>query len=88
MTPCHFPQENSTFGPPKELDASQCMAIPGHIGQIRSGNLDGSVIVVVAWMPNEADKARIMDGKPVFLTSIGALCPHRLSTTFEEAMLG
>lgn len=85
MNPIKFPQANSRFGAPSDLDESQVFTIDSYVGIISGGSLDGCKQVVVAWVPNEDELMRIISGKPIFLSMIGGLAPHYLSTSFEEA---
>lgn len=81
MTPTDFPQTNTLFAAPRELDESQCATIPAYVGPITGGNMDGSQVVIVAWQPDEDDIARILNGCPVYLMCIGGgLPPHSLIT--------
>jgi len=86
MIPITFPQVNTIFGPPPELDESQCRKVPAYAGTVAGGSMDGSAIIVVAWQPGDEDRKRINEGKPVYLTVVGGLVIHMLSTTFEEAI--
>lgn len=83
MTPTTFPQANTNFGPPPDLDASQCGTIPAYVGNIQGGNLDGSRCVIVAWQPSAADLHRLNVGAPIFLMMIGGLAPHQVSTNIN-----
>ncbi len=85
MTPHHFPEANSHFGAPADLDESQCMTIPAYQGVVHGGSIDGIRQVVVAWLPDEQERARIAAGGPIFLSMMGGLAPHYLSTSFHEA---
>jgi hypothetical protein len=85
MTPINFPQANKMFGPPPDLDGSQCGTLPAFIGQVVGGNLDGSPFVVVAWQPDAWEIAAIAKGAPLFLSVLGGLPPHFISTDFKTA---
>ncbi len=76
MTPCEFPQANTIYGPPDDLDESQCQRIHAHKGQAQGRSMDGAEFVVVAWQPNLADLHRLAAGYPIYLTMIGGLAPH------------
>lgn len=86
MTPTNFPESNATFGPPEDLEESQCMQIRAYVGEAKSGSVDVMPFVVVAWMPSLTDLSRLASGQPVYLTMMGGLAPHFLTTTFEEAI--
>lgn len=85
MSPAIFPQANTRFGPPDGFDESQIFTIPGHLREITGGSLDGSLAVIVAWLPDREDLERLSAGQPVYITMIGGLAPHKLSTSFEVA---
>jgi len=85
MTPTNFPESNSKFGPPPDLAESQCSTIPAYIGEIKQGSVDGVTIVVVAWQPSDLDLETLNKGCPIFLTVIGGLPPHFLTTNFKTA---
>jgi hypothetical protein len=86
MTATTFEQANCKFGPPGDMTDTQCGTVSAFKGQSRGGPLDGVEIVVVAWQPTPEDLQRLNDGHPVFLTSVGGLPAHFLSTSFEEAV--
>ena len=81
MTPIEFAEANVVFGPPPGLEESQCASIPACSYQMVGGPLDGCSIVVVAWKPNAEDLRRLNEGSPVFLSVIGGLPPHYVSTS-------
>lgn len=86
MTPTNFPEANTTYGPPPDLEESQCMSIRAYKGTVVGGSVDGSDQVVVAWLPTDEDVDRIVAGEPIFISMLGGLAPHFLTTTFEEAI--
>jgi hypothetical protein len=87
MSPAEFPQANTKFGPPPDLDGANVGSIRAFKGTINSGSLEGYPVVVVAWKPSEADMERLTNGGLVYLQMVGGgLAPHLLSTTFEEAV--
>lgn len=85
MNPIEFPQANVRYGPPPDLEESQCMTIPAYKGTVEGGSVDGCEQVVVAWKPTEHDVERIKNGELIFISMIGSLAPHFLTTSFEEA---
>lgn len=85
MTPINFPEANCKFSPPSDLEESQCMTIYAHRGEARGGSVDGSQLVIVAWKPDAAEMADIVAGKPIFLSVMGGLPPHFLTTDFKQA---
>lgn len=86
MTPTNFPEANCVFGPPPGLDESQIFKIPAYRGVRLGGNLDGSDVVVVAWTPTEEEIERLKSGYPVFVSMVGGLAPHFLTTDFKIAI--
>lgn len=88
MIPALFRGANAKFGPPEGLDESQVMTIPAYKGAITYGNLDGEEFVTVAWKPTEADLIRLMAGELVYLSCVGGLPPHFLTTRLDEATYG
>lgn len=86
MNPSEFPQSNCHYGPPDGLSESQVATVKAYVGQIKSGSCDGFKIVVVAWRPSAEELADIASGAPIFLSCIGGLPPHFLSTNFETAI--
>jgi hypothetical protein len=61
------------------------MSVDAFASEALGGSVDGTPFVVVAWMPEPYELARLNDGHPIFLTCMGGLPPHFLSTTFEQA---
>jgi hypothetical protein len=85
MNPVNFPEANSLFGAPAGLDEKQVATIRAFQHEIVGGSCDGLKQVVVAWKPTETELARIAAGEPIFISMIGCLVPHYLSTSFHEA---
>ena len=85
MTPVDFPESNTTFGPPPDLEESQCQTIHAYHGTVPRGSVEGAGIVVTAWRPSAEELEALNAGAPVFLTCIGGLPPHLLSTSFKGA---
>lgn len=86
MEPINFPEANVVFGSPEDLKGS-CQDIKGYAGEVKGGVFDGSVQIIVAWQPTQWDIERIVAGRPIFLSVIGSLPPHRMCMSFEEAKL-
>ena len=86
MTPVNFPQANAQFGPPPDMQESQCMAIRVHVGLIQGGSLDGERVVVAAWQPTPEELAVLNTGQPLFISFIGGLPPHFPCVDFEQAI--
>ena len=85
MIPIHFDQANARLGPPPDLEESQCLTISAYIGQAKGGSIDGAAIAVVAWQPSESDLRDLNNGGLIYLSMIGGVPPHFLSTDFNEA---
>jgi hypothetical protein len=85
MSPIDFPETNVLFGPPADLDPSQCLAVPGYAGKIKGGSLDGASVVVTCWQPSAEDLAKLNAGQPIFLSFIGGLPPHMACMDFQTA---
>lgn len=86
MTPTTFEQANCKFGTPEGLDESQVMTIHAYRGPVVGGSVDGAQLVVTAWKPTEAEIEVMKAGAPVFLSVLGGLPPHFLTTDFEQAV--
>ena len=86
MIPANFPESNCVFGAPSDLDASQVLSIPAFTGTVQGGNLDGSRMVVVAWLPTPAELEQLKNGAPVYLSMLGGLAPHLMTTSFKSAI--
>lgn len=85
MTPTNFPQANVTFGPPQGMSETQVGRLPAYVGVVERGSCKGSPLVVVAWTPTVEEYKDILEGKPIFLTVLGGLPPHMLTTSFGVA---
>ena len=85
MNPATFPEANIVFHAPSDLSESQVMTIPAFYGTVMGGSLDGCTQVIVAWLPTEQDLKDLNAGAAVYLSCIGGLLPHCLTTRFSEA---
>lgn len=85
MTAIEFPEANTRFGPPAGLDEAQVRPCVGHVREIVGGSCDGLPQVIVAWKPSNEDVKRIIDGELIYLSCIGSLPPHFLTTSFVAA---
>lgn len=86
MTSTDFPESNKKFCAPADMDSNQVETIHAHVTEIKRGSCDGVPIVVTAWQPSQQEIQEIMHGAPVFLTCLGSLPPHFLTTRFEQAV--
>lgn len=85
MTPYGFPEMNTRFGPPEDMSEHQVRSIPAYVSETSVGSCDGSKLVIVAHMPDERERTAIAMGAPIFITMMGGLAPHFLTTNFAEA---
>ena len=85
MIPTDFPEANAKFGPPSDMAESQVKTIPAYVGQVSSGSVDGATLVVAAWKPTAEELKDLEAGKPVFISMLGGLAPHFLTTDFALA---
>jgi hypothetical protein len=86
MISTNFPEANATFGPPNGMSEEQVNCIKAYLGYVGGGSCDGSTIVVTAWKPSPEELTDLLAGKPVFLTCLGGLPPHCLTTDFKQAI--
>jgi hypothetical protein len=85
MIPVRFPEANTTYRHPEGLAESQVRTVMAFAGPVVGGSCDGENMVVVAWQPEPMDLVRLQHGHPIFLTTLGGLPPHLLSTDFDTA---
>lgn len=85
MSPAKFEQSNCIFGPPPDLEESQCRTIPAYRGNTEGGSCDGAPCVVVAYHVDEADIAVMRRTGLIYFTMIGGLAPHYPSLSFRDA---
>lgn len=86
MTPIKFEEAKHRFGPPSDLQDSQCLTIYAYAGMIERGSVEGSPVIVTAWQPSDEEKLLIAQGKPIYLSFLcTGLPPHYLSMSFKEA---
>lgn len=86
MTPTNFPESNARYGPPADLEENQCHTFYAWHGVVGSGSsCEGAKLVVTAWQPSPEELAEINAGKPIFLSCLGGLPPHFLTTDFKTA---
>lgn len=85
MSPIKFEGANATFGPPEGYEAGQVAPIYGFATQVQRGSCEGAPLVVTAWQPSPAELAQLNAGNPVFLSVLGGLPPHFLTTNLAEA---
>ena len=68
------------------MGEQQAATISAYVGEIKGGTCDGASIVVVAWMPTMDELSEIIQGNPIYLSGIGGLPPHFLTTDFQQAI--
>ncbi len=86
MIASNFPQANIIFGPPEGMHENQVAKIPAYCGKVGGGSCDGLTLVVTAWRPTVQELVDLNAGTPIFLTFVGGLPPHFVSTRFEQAI--
>ncbi len=86
MTPVTFPEANAHFGPPPGVADTQVVPIHAYSGVIDRGSMEGAQIIVTAWAPDADELARLNAGARIFLTFIGGLPPHMITTDFRQAI--
>ncbi len=86
MTPTTFPEANSTYGASQGFAETQIASVEAFTGQVQSGSVDGSSVTVVAWQPNPEEVIALVYGAPIFITFMGGLPPHMLTTNFAQAI--
>lgn len=86
MIPVDFDITNAKFTAPMGYDESQVFTIPAYVGEVPGPNaVEGTPFVVVAWKPTEEDIELIRQGSLVYISQLGGLSPHFLTTKIEEA---
>jgi len=85
MNPTNFPETNATIGPPRGMSEAQCRQLRAFAAEMVAGPMDGAPVYVVAWQPTLPELERLIEGNPVFITMLGGVMPHYVSTSFEEA---
>lgn len=85
MTSVDFEGSNAVFTPPSDLAESQCAKIAAFSTQVQRGSCEGAHLIVVAWRPSPAELQQLIAGNPVFLSCLGGLPPHFLTTNLAEA---
>jgi hypothetical protein len=85
MIPVRFPECNTNFRHPDNLEESQCATIPAHIGEIQGGSCDGLKQVVVAYQLTKEEINVLANGGLLYFSMIGGLAPHYPSLSFHAA---
>lgn len=86
MSPTDFPEANTTFGPPRDLEESQCHSIRAYKGVVKGGSCDGTPLTVVAWMPTAEELLALAHGQPLYISFLGGLPPHFPTTHISQAL--
>lgn len=84
MTPTTFPQANTVIKPPDDIPESQITPIAAFLGIMAGGCFDGAQMVTVAWQPSPEERERINQGASIFITFLGGVLAHSVSTEFPE----
>lgn len=85
MTPYAFPETNVTYGPPPDLDESQCRSIAAYRGHAVGGSCDGAPITVVAYKLTLEEIEVLKQTGMIYFSVIGQLVPHYPSLSFHDA---
>jgi hypothetical protein len=85
MIPTDFEGTNAKFGAPPDMAESQVATIPVFVSTVNRGSCEGARLVVAAWKPTPDELRQLNDGNPVFLSCLGGLPPHFLTTNLAEA---
>lgn len=80
MTPSTFPEANTAFKAPSDSSESQCCTIEAF-----GGSCDGVPMVITAWRPSPEELSELNRGGLVYLTVLGGLPPHFVTTSFDQA---
>lgn len=88
MTPAKPPITNCVFTAPEDLDVSQVESIHAYRESIPTGNLEGATFIVVAWKPSPAELQELNEGGLIYLSCLGSLPPHFITTNFGQATYG
>lgn len=86
MNPTIFEQANIIYGPPDDMTESQVAKVHAYEGVVKGGSVDGAKLVIVAWKPSPEELKELNEGGSIFLSSLGGLNPHRLTTNFQAAL--
>lgn len=86
MIPVDFEESNTNYGPPSDLDESQCATVKAYRGTVLGGPVDGVEISVVAWKPSPQEISDILAGSPIYVSVMGGLAPHVLGTSFKSVV--
>jgi hypothetical protein len=87
MIPTQFPESNCRFCAPEDLAESQCGTIHAYLGKIERGSVEGSPVIVTAWLPTPEELAALNAGKPIFISFLtGQLPPHFTCMEFNQAI--
>lgn len=72
------------------MSSEQVMSIHAYYGQIThpQSNLDGAEFVVTAWKPSPEELKTLNEGGPVYLSCLGGLPAHFLTSSFFQATYG
>jgi hypothetical protein len=89
VKPGKLPVATARFSAPDGLDETQVAPIEAFLETVPSGNnLEGASMVVVAWKPSPEEIQDLIDGGQIYLSCLGGLPAHFLTTKFKEATYG
>lgn len=85
MIPQEFEQSNVILGPPKGLNETHVKSLPMFRGETKQGPFEGGEFFVSVWKPTPLELEQLVEGGFVYLTMLGNVPPHVLTTSFEAA---
>lgn len=84
MIPTTFPEANNIIGPPADMNESHVQPVAAFSGPITGGAFDGATLHVVAWQPSPMERERLIAGASVFISFVGAIPVHTVTTVFPK----
>jgi hypothetical protein len=85
MNPIKFDECNTFFGPNTEMEDVKCEITPAWVGDAEGGSLDGLRMAVCAYKLDEHELKEILEGGYIYVTMVGGLSMHYMSTNFHDA---
>jgi hypothetical protein len=86
MNNVDHPLWNTDIGPPKGLEESQVHRVKAYQGTVPGPHaIEGLPFTAVAWKPSKEELQDLLNGGNVYLTVIGGLPPHFLTTNIEHS---
>jgi hypothetical protein len=85
MKNVEFSEANRTIGAPAGFEETQVQPARVYCGIAEGGSCDGVPISVVAWQPTPEEILNIIGGGPIYVTMMGGVAPHFVTTSFDQA---